>query len=213
MKSSLRIKRPVVFSQASSVPQAPHVLEQPSKHSAEEDKSKVMGRLEWFRDLKSVFSRLQESTPGSVSLPRQELIQHVASTHFDLQEAESYYTKERSVAFSFQEVMLALGGMQEEVTWDQIIDAIFQIGVNRAKQQARANPNPRSELNGSQSVMQFVGKTAISPQPGVLQAAKCPPSSASNTVDISFPDDKLTSLPEAAIATFGNRGNLLVSAI
>jgi len=204
MKPSLRIKRPVVFSQASRPPQ-------PSRPPAELDTAKVMGRLEWFRDLKTVFSLLQEAT--SVSVSRQSLVKQVTATRFELQEADMYYSKERSVAFSFQEVLRALQGMQEEVTWDQVIDAIFQIGVNRAKQQARANPDTRSGLSGSQSVTQFAPKAAVSPQHGLVMAAKCPPSTSSNTVDMSFPDDKLTALPEAAMDVLGNRGSLLVSNI
>lgn len=167
------------------------------RHRGEEERDKVMGRLEWFRDLKAVFSLLQAKTPDLVTVPRQELTKHVANTKFDLQVAEVYYSKERSVAFSLSEVLHALSSIQEtQVSWDQVIDAIFQIGVNRAKSQAREKTTPVTTLTASQSVVEFSSKPVTSQLHTLTVPVKCPPSTSANTVDVSFPEDKLTSVPE-----------------
>ena len=174
-----------------------------------------MGRLEWFRDLKTVFLGIQEDSLESPAVLKTELMRGVRGYAFDLQDGETYFQREKTVAFSFEEVYGALEALTEvRVTWDQVIDAIFQIGVTRAKHQSKAVDDHRSPLVTSHSVTSILPPSSAPPKPPpsrspfLTSPPPLPPKSSTNTLDLSFPDDKLTAFPSLMLSE--RRDTLLV---
>lgn len=88
----------------------------------------VMSRMDWFRELKTLYSSLLKEKDQSVK--KRHLLEALNRAQLQLRQPQSYYSEETDKAFSYGEVRKAIYDLSEaHISWDQVIDAIFSIGM------------------------------------------------------------------------------------
>lgn len=101
-----------------------------------------MGRMEWFRDLRALFLKLSDGQREIVS--KDDLIASLYSEgpDLELQDPLKFQAKSAVACYSFEQVLDQLNSAKETLfTWDQVIDYLIQLGLNK---KCAVKPAPRT---------------------------------------------------------------------
>ena len=107
------------------------------------DPNAVMGRMEWFRDLRRMFNKLGSCEYGSSKtfpdqIQKSVLIQGIKERahKLELQEPSKHLAKSPVMVFSLKEVLSQISEIPETyLVWDKVIDALIQLSVSKKKSQ------------------------------------------------------------------------------
>lgn len=96
--------------------------------------------MDWFRQLQCLYSSVQEGKDQKVE--KRRLGEALNRAQLQLRTPEKYYSEETERAFSYAEVRKALSDLRtSQVSWDQIIDAIYTIGSAEKTELPTSSPS------------------------------------------------------------------------
>ena len=134
----------------------------------------VMSRMDWFRELKSLYSSLL--TEKDQVAKKRHLLEALNRAQLPLRQPQSYYCEETDKAFSFGEVRKAICDVSDvHLSWDQVIDAIFSIGM-QGKAASPTNSTAKDSvttLNQYQSIVSSPLKTQLCASILILNLSHC----------------------------------------
>ncbi|CAG9330483.1 unnamed protein product [Blepharisma stoltei] len=147
----------------------------------------VMGRMEWFRDLRRIFNKfgIQENKNSENDIDSIQKIQLLEELNnrahkFELQSPSDIDANNSTTYFSFEEVLNCLKSSDSKIlTWDKVIDLLISLSVTLKSKKTQRKPdksyyrNPSIDIENPQQIE--VTPYTIDELSSILDQANAPP--------------------------------------